>query len=825
MKKLNVAIASLLAAFALQTPCSAQQLRKGPVSEKISWAAPCVRTAADVDGAAIQLVDEDFSGLTAGTEDAPDNTLLEDNMGWVNSGLRPYHESCTKPWGGMGLTSAGGTIAVTNGFLNTPTGDYSGKMRMTCRVRLPKGTVVTDWYGNVVEQVPLDIILLRRSVFQDFKRVTYNLTEEWQEITFEADNGWFSDTMIQFFTAYDMTFLVDDVKIEHVITSIEYPHATSAINVSDDSFIANWEPTGTAEEYLLSVYTKSENPVTDVEEGDFETISSKDGKMIDETNPGYPEGWDISVTENGEERHIFTEEGMYNSGKQSVCLDANGDYIQGRAADYPIKAAHFWINVDDSQMPADEQSHSTLTIQVNNGTQWFDLFYLSVEAARQMKEGVMVDCAEYLGMVDKVMQMRILMNKDEADQCLVAIDDFGFSAPGELLKNYVFEDKVIAKDSCSFLVTVPDANAEYFYYLKARNSMFTSDMSNEIEVFDVHEPVALPATDITDDSYVANWQCGPKSDFFTVNQYLRYTAEEDIPEYVVLEEDFSKVVSTGTPEAPETGELVEEFVDLDQYTDIPGWKAGSYNIASGMLGGTDASYPYRIGSILLPTMDLSHNDGVCNVTIRAYGQEGDWLIIGGNSQVTVGAMEFVETGMKEMTFTLEGCSKDEEFEIYTQNYGSFLIDYIKITQPLKAGEDVAILTKKQVTDNAGDRAMAFADVPFREGMDICYNIYAHRLYHGSEDEIWRSHASNMMVVDNNATGICQAHEALPSCIEVRDGGMAVTMKAEGTVKIYDFSGCLVKSVRLEAGENQINMGSGAYIVSVPGIGRAKVLIR
>ena len=826
MKKLYLAMASFLVSFAMHTPCDAQQVRIGATPIQLTWAASQSKPMKTSPSASILLVDEDFSGLTLGTEDKPDTTPLEDDLGWVNSGMKPYDTSCTKPWGGMGLTSAGGTIAVTDGFLNTPTGDYSGTLKMTCRIRLPKGTVVTDWSGDVLEQVPLDIILLRRSVFQDFKRVTINLTEEWQDITFEADNGWFSDTMIQFFTPYNMTFLVDDVKIEHVITSIEYPHATDATTISDNTFIANWDGTATAEEYLLSVYTKEVNPNSDVEEGDFETINTIDGKKIDQNNPGYPEGWDISVTEFGDERHMFTETGMYNSGKQSVCLDFDGDYIQTRLAKDPIKELHFWINVDDSNMSPDEQTKATLAIQVNNGTSWFDLFYLSVEAARQLNQGTMVDGTEYLAMVDKVMQVRIVYNSDEYDGCLVAIDDFGFTAPGQFINNYLFQDKALpASDGCSYKVTVPNPDVDYYYYLKARNSMFTSDVSNEIEVFDVHEPIAMPATNITDNSYVANWQCGPKSDFFTINQYLRYAANEDIAEYVVLEEDFSKVVSTATPNAPEVGQQVEEYVSLNNYTTIPGWKAGSYAIANGMLGGYDASYPYKIGSVMLPQMDLSNNGGVCNVTIRAYAQAGDWIIVGGNSQVTVGAMEFVETGMCEMTMTLEGCSDHEIFEIYTQSYGTFLIDYIKVSQSLKVGDEVTILTQSQLTDNTDDRSIVFNNVPFTEGLDICYNIFAHRYFHGSTEEIWRSHKSNTIVVDNNVTGICQTPQSLPSCIKVIDCGINITMPSEGTLKVYDFTGCLVKSASLATGEHFIPLNSGAYVVSLPDVGNVKVVIR
>lgn len=826
MNKFYFAITLFIASFALYTPTNAQTMRKSNIKNNLTWAAPQNDILKTSEGATIQLVNEDFSGLTAGTEDSPDSTPLEDNLGWVNTGLKPYHESCSKPWGGMGLTSAGGTIAVTDGFLNTPTGDYSGKLKMTCRVRLPKGQEVTDWNGDVLENIPLDIILLRRSVFQDFKRETIYLTEQWQEITFEADNGWFSDTMIQFFAAYNMTFLVDDVKIEHVITSIEYPKAKSATTVADDKFIANWDATGTAEEYLLSVYTKSDNPNKDVEVCDFESINTLDGKMINDNNPSYPEGWDINVTEYGNERHIFTETGMYNSGKQSICFDADGDYIQCRLAKDPIKEAHFWVNVDDSQMSSDDQSFSKLTVQINNGTQWFDLFYVSVQAVRMQEEGTMIDCTEYFTMVDKVMQMRIIMNKDEADGCLIAIDDFGFTAPGQPIKNFFFEDKIVPKeDSCSMLVTVPDPNAEYFYYLKARNSMFTSEPSNEIEVFDVHEPIALPATAITDNSYIANWQCGPKSDFFTINQYLRYTAKEDIAEYVILDEDFSKVTSDASAEAPEIGELVQDYVSLNKYTKIPGWKAGSYCIANGMLGGMQAEYPNRIGSILMPVIDLSHNGGVCNIKIRAYGEQGDWLIIGGNSQITVAALEFTETGFNEATFTLEGCSAEEQFEIYTQNYGTFLIDYITITQPLKADENVTILTQQQVTDNANDRAITFTEVPYTVGQDICYNVYAHRYYHGLEEDVWRSHVSNMVVVGEEDTGISNVKQQDTSFVTVVDGGIMLSITKDADVRVYDFTGRMVNLSSVHVGENFIPLPNGAYVVCVPNIGHVKVVIR
>ena len=52
------------------------------------------------------LINEDFSGLTAGTEDNPDATMLVDDMGdFINpSALKPYDSGLSyKKWGGIGL--------------------------------------------------------------------------------------------------------------------------------------------------------------------------------------------------------------------------------------------------------------------------------------------------------------------------------------------------------------------------------------------------------------------------------------------------------------------------------------------------------------------------------------------------------------------------------------------------------------------------------------------------------------------------------------------------------------------------------------------------
>lgn len=132
------------------------------------------------------LIEEDFSGFTAGSEEAPDGIKLVDAMGnFINpSILKPYSSKLGfKQWGGEGLYAAGGCIAIRDGwFLNTPAGDMSGEITLTFRARLTKDTDPKK--GNTLE-----LIFLSRKSLIDYERKTYTLTNEWQTFTYTSNRG------------------------------------------------------------------------------------------------------------------------------------------------------------------------------------------------------------------------------------------------------------------------------------------------------------------------------------------------------------------------------------------------------------------------------------------------------------------------------------------------------------------------------------------------------------------------------------------------------------------------------------------------------------
>lgn len=759
------------------------------------------------------IVDEEFSGLTKGTEDKPDTESLLDSKGFIidQSLFKPFASSCSHTWGGHSAYSAGGCIALTNGgFLNTPTGDYSGKLRMTCRIRLLSGQTVAN--------PSLDLLLCRRSAFIDFKRITVQLTDQWQEFTLEADNGSYEDTMIQFFTMENFTYLVDDIKIVHTINSIAAPEAIEPKTLADNKFKARWTLIPQATEYLLSVYSKQESAEKEVISEGFDEINSmNNGTEINELNANYPQDWIISVMEFGNKRHLFNEEGYYSSGKQSVCLDAEGDYLETPRLKDPINKMSLWIKVDDREQDANKASTSLLEVEALTDNGWSRWVEISVQAVRDLENSCgLVDISEHIPALKAIYGARIKRSYGDGDNCLIGIDDVTLEAPGKLIRKFFMEDFAVKGDTVSsYDVTVNDPDLTYYYTVKSKNDQFTSKESNEIEVFDVHEPIALDATQVTADSYTANWQCGPKADYFRLDQFYEVSVKEDQQEFVILDEDFSKVKSTGTAESPEEGQYTETYVPIDQYTKTEGWTATSYSLADGMLGGMIDNYPYLAGAIRTPQIDMSNNSGTCKVSIRLYATEGDYIVIAGtNPYTTTNSIYFEKTGFMEETIELWMCSDQETFTIYSGNYMPFMIDYIKITQSLKAGDSVKYISRSVQIDDPKARSFTQENVKFPKDNTLKYQVTAFRYYHGDQNNIWQSAPSNAVAVDVKSSLTSELADRPYQIVSISKG-IDIILEEESDVKIYDMTGRQIRQFKGQSGHNCILLNENSiYLIYI-----------
>ena len=794
--------------------------------------------AADDAKHKVVVIDEDFSGFTDGTEDNPSTaTILDDMDNFVNkSALKPYSEALSyKEWGGHGLFSAGGCLAIANGmFLNTPAGDMSGEVTLTFRARLSKA-------GGSTTLNALKLMFISRSSLVDYEVKFYSLTDEWQTFTYTSTLGDFEHSGFQFLSMYDSNIiLVDDIRLEQTRTSIPAPKVQEAENMTDTSFKAVWNKSIEADHYLLSVFTKNESKeLMTVSEG-FDNIKADDKGNIDAASPNYPEGWEFAWKDNDLSNHIAKGEGAGTDNKQAVRLIDTGDAITTPYCPEGIKSLKFWVKAEAND---GQPKYSSILFTVNFGKGVYTVDnYIDIPTmfAPAKRDGYYYDLTETLSAFDKIYSVKIEYIREEDDKTTILFDDFSYTTNKPTTYNYVLKDQKVEQQdnedgTVGFEVNGLDPDTDYTYSVKSVNSDFTSVASDEQEVYAVSIPTALPATNITANSYTANWTSHKKVDFYRVDQLQQTVIDKDTKDYVMLDEDFSKVTSSFT-EADlldgfyEADERTSGYMPLDDITKIAGWKASSTVRVNGWLGGNEAKQGSGTiaGAIVTPTIDLSHNEGACNISLRVWGSEGDWLIIQGSNPASLATIEFPKGGgIVEKTITMPLCTSKEQLTFYSNNYKVFLIDYIKITQDVKAGDKVTTITGSVLTEDADTKSMVMTNPGFSDGHDVLYRVTAMRYDKDSQEShkyYSTSTPSDLMLVKNpNPSGIGSVEAAAENVAGV-EGGIVVNAANATTVNVFNLSGQLVASKACGNGYAFVSVAPGVYVVKTNSTA-AKVVVK
>ena len=794
--------------------------------------------AADDAKHKVVVIDEDFSGFTDGTEDNPSTATMLDDMGnFVNkSALKPYSEALSyKQWGGAGIFSAGGCLAIANGmFLNTPAGDMSGEVTLTFRARLSKA-------GGSTTLNALKLMFISRSSLVDYEVKFYNLTDEWQTFTYTSTLGEFEHSGFQFYSMYASNIiLVDDIRLEQTRTSIPAPKVQEAENMTDTSFKAVWNKSIEADHYLLSVFTKNESKeLMTVSEG-FDNIKADDKGNIDATSPNYPEGWEFAWKDNDLSNHIAKGEGAGTDNKQAVRLIDTGDAITTPYCPEGIKSLKFWVKAEAND---GQPKYSSILFTVNFGKGVYTVDnYIDIPTmfAPAKRDGYYFDLTETLSAFDKIYSVKIEYIREEDDKTTILFDDFSYTTNKPTTYNYVLKDQEVEQQdnedgTVGFEVNGLDPDTDYTYSVKSVNSEFTSVASDEQEVYAVSIPTALPATNITANSYTANWTSHKKVDFYRVDQLQQTVIDKDTKDYVMLDEDFSKVTSSFT-EADlldgfyEADDRTSGYMPLDDITHIAGWKASSTVRVNGWLGGNEAKQGSGTiaGAIVTPTIDLSHNEGACNISLRVWGSEGDWLIIQGSNPASLATIEFPKGGgIVEKTITMPLCTSKEQLTFYSNNYKVFLIDYIKITQDVKAGDKVTTITGSVLTEDADTKSMVMTNPGFSDGHDVLYRVTAMRYDKDSQEShkyYSTSTPSDLMLVKNpNPSGIGSVETAAENVAGV-EGGIVVNAANATTVNVFNLSGQLVASKACGNGHAFVSVAPGVYVVKTNSTA-AKVVVK
>ncbi|MGI6222970.1 MAG: hypothetical protein ACOYJG_05115 [Prevotella sp.] len=692
----------------------ASKIQKWPASvigNSKSYANQQIRNSSSLSTTDV-LVDEDFSGFTEGTEDNPDTTEL-----YCQYGLGKYEGLMIDPkytkrpgWMGTEIYSAGGTVGLfahqawLNATMNTPQGDYSGDLTITLRAKVPSKTpgssamvYVRVCKGGFEDPTAADC---ENQEYNTSVMIYGGPQASWTEITFKVRNySADSDGFIQISVMGKA--LIDDVKVTSTTDDFLAPPKLRSVTDfnKDGSFTLHWDYTRKAYDYRIKLY-KAEK----LSEGDSIYTEHFDDLLPDGT--GMAEGFSATgnstnfLSEN--EGVDGTEAFVFHDGDTLTTYNLNAKY-----QDFSFWTACFY---PDTVAP-EEDYESVLTMEGLTGDGWTKLgdIYLNMfleytgtwtatdiwgsdeyknqyyalrfslhspyPDARLIFDDVMIETSAPIGLTE------VEPNSQYGKTC-------GYiNTKNNYLNVYEIEDDNTTPQQCYADL---DPNATYFYQVGA-HYMYQVAWTAINEIVGLSTPVVTPATNIDErGSYTANWEKTPKAEGYVVSNYGVTVLDEDEPGFTLLSEDFSKIDETMTTKTSPTDydALSNTASYMDDYTEMPGWIGLNNAICQDMMGGAAAQGSWAY--LQTPTLWLN-NDSTFSVRLKVYGTKDDYLVIATtNAMYTIqfpeNTKDTLSTGLIEGTLQVKQAPEATPLMFYTYGESSFMMDYIEVTQDLKAGD-------------------------------------------------------------------------------------------------------------------------------------------
>lgn len=317
----------------------------------------------------------------------------------------------------------------------------------------------------------------------------------------------------------------------------------------------------------------------------------------------------------------------------------------------------------------------------------------------------------------------------------------------------------------------------------------------------VKAPVAIDATEVTSNSFTANWNAVEGVDSYTLT--VR-EASGDPQSNVILKENFSNFTENSTT----------EISDLDSYMSVKGWTGTKVypNVGCAKIGSAKAN-----GVLTTPALDMSGESGNVTVAIDA----AEWSTT--EKSLKVELLNSVGTALESKTITLPYSSvinfttgaKDckvrfsgskratiSKIELYAGTYSSTDLQSAPALAPAAPIVVKGITTTSYKVEGLGS--------------GVAYNYRVTAVKGESESE-----ASNSIKV-STATSGADLVESNTSVGTIGNEVIVNTIEGE-TINVYSIDGVLKYSQVSTAGENRIVLSNGVYILRIGNM-TAKVAI-
>ena len=246
-------------------------------------------------------------------------------------------------------------------------------------------------------------------------------------------------------------------------------------------------------------------------------------------------------------------------------------------------------------------------------------------------------------------------------------------------------------------------------------------------------PTVLPATDVTETGFTANWKAVPGAATYTLSVYNPVTVASD-GEYQLLNESFN-LVSKGTFSEPYFDDNMVVYLSDYDWTYTPDWMVYNGAFARGMVTGV----------VYSPYIDLTNDGGKFTVTFDVTGYAGGKVVLKSNGETTEEqTFNLTETGLNTFTHTFTngvhdtyltfvdyGVPSDED-NLYSDLYD--FLDEITISQNLKKG-DLALLPV--ACEEPEKNTYTFESLPYAYGaVKLAYDVQANIVEWGDPNDPW-----------------------------------------------------------------------------------------
>lgn len=625
------------------------------------------------------------------------------------------------------------------GMLNTPLGDFSGDITVTVRCRAAKAFWLSA-DGGYLSTTGSSMSMIACIGGYDVDKYPYTDIGEnpvmstpqlydndgWQTFTFKFRNeGADNDGYISFFTRNAIE--IDWIKITDAATFLAAPVINPVSDFTDEGFTINWQPVRRAFNYYIDLWksdflSDEDYAVTyDFEDGNLPAGAVVDGGGVEE-GIGKDQSYGVRITKDGEEGAFILPEAPVKLKTMSftAMFDMDDeDYepmllVEGLSEEgwRPLTDLYF-----DGMVV---RSNRYYTINLNKpevADKYTTLrFYVDElgEGNSVVIDNVVLTGGRPYGLV-RVTGDGSMINDPDNDE-----DPYNF---------YAFTNDW--KDT-SYTFTGLDPEKEYYYRVRSHN-VFTFNYGAKQHALGVAMPQLDDASDIESTSYTANWKDVAKAQTYTVRNFKAWEADEDMPEAVIFNETFADSKSSGAANQLDAIGNTEEC-DLNDYTDMPGWRGKNNYIGNQMIGCADYT-GYLTTPVLMvdPTrgnyfvyIELSGKPGESvNMTFEKSGQFAD-LVFESNGRIS---------GIIEVPKTVRG----ERIKFKADN--GFALCAFEVSQNLQKGNIVRVYDS-EMTVEAGAQSCTFS------GLDAdalyTYDVIANYEY---EDETVSSEPRDFILVN------------------------------------------------------------------------------